>query len=334
MSTSLATLSEVIDAEELKGYTAKEIENLQLDKLTGNWKTVVDTMNSLTNIQNLTKPEEQLDAVTEGYDIADINSAVSDSSLYAALGFDTGNVKDFDKNNDGKFDATDVAVLYGDVKAVPKPTTQSILNGTYQPPAKMTLQVPKLSAGQQALAGAVSDGILSTDELEQISSSLSADEIITAINSLTKSGTKSQYNTPSVLNPLRNAVNQKVNKEIESVTNIDIASIQDTIDELSYVTDPSFKNNKQAILSTIVAPAGQPSPNVGAKQIALQATLREAIKSAPSQAAKDKLTNLLSTVTGFIDTLQAAQNTALGRGTQSSTAEDTYRAWRMNGNAP
>ena len=335
MSTSLASLAEVVDTEELQGYSPEQIAALELDKITGKWSIYADAVKTANAQTNLTKPEDQLDAIAEGYDIADINSAVSNSSLYAALGYDTGNLGAFDDNKDGVFNSEDVTALYNkQVVGAPKPSVDSVLNGTYKPPAKLTLQAPNLSAGQQALAGAMSDGVLSPDELEKVSSSLSSDEMITAINNLSKSGTKSQYNTPSVLNPLRNAVNAKVNKEIESVTNLDITSIQNTIDELSYVTDPSFKNNKQAILSTIVAQPGRPAPNVGAGQLALQTKLQEAIKSAPSQAAKDKLTDLLSTVTGFIDTLREAQNTALGRGNQTATAEDTYRAWRMNGNAP
>ena len=73
---------------------------------------------------------------------------------------------------------------------------------------------------------------------------------------------------------------------------------------------------------------------MGASQLGLQAKLQEAVKSAPSQAAREKLTNLLSTVTGFIDTLREAQNMALGRSNQTATADDAWRAWRMNGNAP
>lgn len=335
MSTNLQALSEAVGPEELKNYTPEQIAKLELDKINGKWATYATAVKEANTQANLTKPEDQLDAVAEGYDISDINNAVSNSSLYAALGFDTGNLNDFDTNKDGVFNSEDVTTLYNkQVAGSPKPSLDSILNGTYQPPAKMTLQAPKLSAGQQALAGAVSDGVLSPEEISAVSSSLSADEMLAAINNLSKSGTKSQYNTPSVLNPLRNAVNNKVNQEIESVTNTDIASIQNTVDELSYVMDPSFKNNKQAILATIIGPIGQPAPNVGAKQIALQATLTEAIKKAPSQVAKDRLTDLLSTVTGFIDTLRAAQNMALGRSNQSATAEDTYRAWRMNGNAP
>jgi hypothetical protein len=228
MSTSLATLSEVIDAEELKGYTAKEIENLQLDKLTGNWKTVVDTMNSLTNIQNLTKPEEQLDAVTEGYDIADINSAVSDSSLYAALGFDTGNVKDFDKNNDGKFDAADVTQLYAGVQSIDKPTTAQILDGTYQPPAKLTLRAPKLSAGQQALAGAAQDGVISPDEAEKLSASMSTEELITSRDSLNTTNTEPNKNMASSLSKI---ISARAISEVDAV----LKTANVNIDTISYL---------------------------------------------------------------------------------------------------
>jgi hypothetical protein len=335
MSTSLASLAEVVETAELQGYSPAQIEKLQLDKINGLWSTYSNAITEANKSQNLTDPEGQLDAIAQGYDISDINDAVSDMSLYAALGYDTGNLSTFDDNKDGVFNSEDVTALYNkQVVGAPRPSVDSVLNGTYQPPAKMQLQAPNLSSGQQTLVSSMSDGVLNPDELEKVSSSLSSDEMVAAINNLSKSGTKSQYNTPSVLTPLRNAVNTKINKEIESVTNMDITSIQNTIDELSYVMDSNFRNNKQAILSTIVAQPGRPAPNVGASQLALQTKLQEAIKSAPSQAAKEKLTNLLSTVTGFIDTLREAQNMALGRSNQTATAEDTYRAWRMNGNAP
>ena len=335
MSTNLAALSEVVGPEDLKSYTPEQIAKLELDKLTGKWATYANAVKDANTQANLTQPEDQLDAIAEGYDISDINDAVSDMSLYAALGYDTGNLSTFDANKDGVFNSEDVTALYNkQVVGAPRPSLDSVLNGTYQPPSKLQLQPPNLSAGQQAMASALSDGVLSPDEIEKVSSSLSADEMRAAVDNLIKSGTKSQYNTPSVLNPLRNALNNKVNSEIESVTNTDIQSIMSTIDELSYVVEPGFKNNKQAILATIVGPVGQPAPNVGAKQLALQSQLQEAIKKAPSQAAKQKLTDLLDTVTGFINTLRDAQNMALGRSNQSATAEDTYRAWRMNGNAP
>jgi LysM repeat protein len=300
MSTSLATLSEVIDAEELKGYTAKEIENLQLDKLTGNWKTVVDTMNSLTNIQNLTKPEEQLDAVTEGYDIADINSAVSDSSLYAALGFDTGNVKDFDKNNDGKFDAADVTQLYAGVQSIDKPTTAQILDGTYQPPAKLTLQAPTLSTSQRVLADAAKDNNVTAEEV----ATLTTEDLIAARDKLMSTGLP-QYNNLS--RSISSIIKGRTDAEVKDV----ITSASGSFDSISNLsrTGLSSSSLKDKDGYTIASLDKIPLQlertqrtsefQKGVREKIFEttnaiATVNTALKSVKSSAARVELNNILS----------------------------------------
>ena len=220
MSTSLASLSEVVDTAELQGYSPAQIEKLQLDKINGLWLTYSNAITEANKSENLTDPEGQLDAVAQGYDISDINEAVSDSSLYAALGYDTGNLTTFDSNKDGKFDSTDVATLYKGVSTT-KPTLDGVANGTYKPPAKLTVQAPKLSAGQQGLAAAAQDGVISSDEAEKLSASLSPEELANAIAALSSASQKN-YNTgrpqyTEILNSLNAIVKSRGEAEVVGV---------------------------------------------------------------------------------------------------------------------
>jgi hypothetical protein len=164
----LASLAEVVDTKELQEYSTADIEKLQLDKINGLWSTYSDAITEANKSQNLTDPEGQLDAVAQGYDISDINEAVSDAALYASLGLPTGNLTTFDSNGDGKFDSTDVATLYKGVSTT-KPTLDSVANGTYRPPAKLTLQAPKISAAQTLIADAARDGTISDNEVTGVS---------------------------------------------------------------------------------------------------------------------------------------------------------------------
>jgi hypothetical protein len=226
MSTSLATLSEAVGSEELKTYTPEQIAALQLDKITGKWSQYANAVQEANTAANLTKPEAQLDAVVEGYDIADINNAVSNASLYSALGFDSGNLASFDTNKDGVFNNDDVATLYGNVKNAARPTIDSVLNGTYQPPAKMTLQAPKSSAGQQVLAGAAQDGTISADEAEKLSASASTSELVAARDKLMATGLP-QYN--NIARSLSTIISSRASSEVDSV----LQSAGSSIEKLS-----------------------------------------------------------------------------------------------------
>lgn len=296
MSTSLASLAEVVDTKELQEYSTADIEKLQLDKINGLWSTYSDAITEANKSQNLTDPEGQLDAVAQGYDISDINEAVSDAALYASLGLPTGNLKTFDSNDDGKFDSTDVATLYKGVSTT-KPTLDSVANGTYRPPAKLTVQAPKLSTSQQVLADSVKDGVLSPDEIEKVSSSLSADEMNAAINSLLNSN--SPLKTNAVLNPLRTALRAKTLSDANNALGKDSQEVRNTIDAFSFITDTGFTDDRMQV-------AQARASNTEGKIATAINELNQALTKAPSAASKQLLQNYKDTLQEQLDILRQA----------------------------
>ena len=303
MSTSLASLAEVVDTTELQGYTPEQVEKLQLDKINGLWSTYSNAVTEANKSQNLTDPEGQLDAVAQGYDISDINEAVSDAALYASLGLPTGNLKTFDSNNDGKFDSTDVATLYKGVSTA-KPTLDGVANGTYKPAAKLTLQAPTLSTSQQVLVDSVKDGVLSPDEIEKVSASLSTEELTAAVSNLQSSGLPQFTNTA---NSLQKIVQGRTDAEIDAAFGPTGGSMS-TISSLAIrgITSSSVQNRDGytvASLDSIDSPQKQfvqtatLHDGLIAKSNEINSAITQletAIKSVKSTAAKTRLNNTLN----------------------------------------
>jgi hypothetical protein len=318
MSTSLASLSEVVGTAELKEYSPAQIEKLQLDKINGLWLTYSNAITEANKSENLTDPEGQLDAVAQGYDISDINEAVSDSSLYAALGYDTGNLTTFDSNKDGKFDSTEVATLYKGVSTT-KPTLDGVANGTYKPPAKLTVQAPKLSAGQQGLAAAAQDGVISPDEAGKLSASMSTEELIKSRDSLMATGLP-QYN--NMARSLSTIISSRATSEVGAV--LKTANISTDNLTLLVNTPPSTVtswsgHSFESLPNTTPGRVGREAiiliRDLTARNTKIDtviAQVKEAAKNATIPAAKreleDKVTQLetqKTTTNGIIDKINA-----------------------------
>jgi hypothetical protein len=318
MSTSLASLAEVVDTKELQEYSTADIEKLQLDKINGLWSTYSDAITEANKSQNLTDPEGQLDAVAQGYDISDINEAVSDVALYASLGLPTGNLTTFDSNGDGKFDSTDVATLYKGVSTT-KPTLDSVANGTYRPPAKLTVQAPKLSAGQQALAGAAQDGVISPDEAEKLSASMSTEELIKSRDSLMATGLP-QYN--NMARSLSTIISSRATSEVGAVlktANISTDNLTLLVDTPPSTVASWSGHSFESLPNTTPGRVGREAiiliRDLTARNTKIDtviAQVKEAAKNATIPAAKreleDKVTQLethKTTTNGIIDKINA-----------------------------
>jgi hypothetical protein len=189
----------------------------------------------------------------------------------------------------------------------------------------MTLQAPKLSAGQQVLAGAAQDGTISADEAEKLSASASTSELVAARDKLMATGLP-QYN--NIARSLSTIISSRASSEVDSV----LQSAGSSIEKLSPLmnTPASAIQSKagytEKSLSSIQLPQQRYAATMELRSEAINrrnelggaiAQVETAIKNTKSPAALTTLNQTLANLKSRqpeISTLISNLETSLGIG--------------------